>query len=195
MIYSLRWLPGLNYYRFRLNSLHSCRHRCLYHVHAQKGASMKTIACVTLLLAVVLVSLNSCGGTRTETVSAATVAELPPGKSFEIDLTHKGTVYKFDDARIDFSRVTIRTTTGVKTFADLLKETNTGIKGGLVLGTPGDMRNHLPTSTRGTTRFDCGVFCKCNDTNDCIDLIVSGKCGGEFWCSRDTASCFCVAKP
>src|SRR5688572_28602523 len=141
---------------------------------------MKRIAITPLLLAVAFgltVSLTNCSGTRTETVSAATIAELPPGKTFEIDLTHKGTVYRFADANTDFSRVTIRTAAGVKTFADLLKESNTSLRGGLVLGTPDDMRNHLPTSTGGTTNFDCGVFCKCNDTADCIDLIVSGKCG------------------
>jgi len=158
---------------------------------------MKRIAIAPLLLLAfgLNVLLTNCAGTRTKTVSAATIAELPPGRTFEIDLTRKGTVYKFDDANTDFSRVMIRTAAGVKTFADLLKESNTSLRGGLVLGTPDDMRNHLTTSTGNATNFDCGVFCKCNDTNDCIDLIVSGKCGGEFWCSSDTPSCFCVAKP
>lgn len=157
---------------------------------------MKRIAIATSLLAVVVgLSVSQCGGTRTKTVSAATIAKLPPGKTFEIDLTHKGPVYKFDAAGTDFRRVTIRTAAGIKTFADLLKGSSTSLRGGLVLGTPADMRNHLPTSTGGTTRFDCGVICKCNDTNDCLDLIVSGKCGDEFWCSEDTDSCFCVAKP
>lgn len=159
---------------------------------------MKRTAIAPLLLPVVfglIMSLTNCGGAKIEIVSAATIAELPPGKTFEIDLTHKRAVYKFDDSNTDFSRVTIRTAAGVKTFADLLKESNTSLRGALVLGTPDDMRNHLPTSTGGTTNFDCGVFCKCNDTNDCLDLILSGKCGSEFWCSSDTPSCFCVAKP
>jgi len=61
---------------------------------------------------------------------------------------------------------------------------------------PADMRDHLPRSTGGsTTHFDCGVFCKCNDTNDCLGMLASGKCGGEFWCSKDKDACFCVAKP
>ena len=76
-------------------------------------------------------SLTSCGE-ETETVSAATTSALPPGKTFVIDLTHKdflgkGTVYKFGDASTDLGRVTIRTAAGVKTFADLLKGTDTRI--------------------------------------------------------------------
>jgi hypothetical protein len=63
---------------------------------------------------------------------------------FEIDLTDKGTVYRFNDAGTDFTRITIRTAAGAKTFGDLLKETNTSFGCGLVLGTPDDMRNHLP---------------------------------------------------
>ena len=61
-------------------------------------------------------SLTSCGD-ETEIVSAATISALPPGRTFEIDLTHKdflgkGTVYKFGDAGTDFSRVTIRMAAG-----------------------------------------------------------------------------------
>jgi len=89
---------------------------------------MKRIVSAISLLAVVLglsVSPTSCGE-ETETVSAATISALPPGKTSEIDLTHKdllgkGTVYKFDDAGSDFSRVTIRTAAGVKTLADLVE--------------------------------------------------------------------------
>jgi hypothetical protein len=160
---------------------------------------MKTITIATLLLAVALsfgLMQNKCGGTKTKTVSAAVITKLPPGKSFEIDLTRNGTIYKFDEPDTDFSRVTVRTVGGLRIFADLLKESNTSLRRGLVLGTPSDMRNHLPTSKGGgTIHFDCGVICKCNDTNDCLDLILGGNCSTEFWCSRDTESCFCVAKP
>jgi hypothetical protein len=172
---------------------------------------MKRMASAISLLSVVLglgVSLTSCGE-ETETVSAATISALPFGKTFEIDLTHKdflgkGTVYKFGDAGTDFSRVTIRTAAGVKAFADLLKGTDTSLRGGLVLGTPDDMRYHLPTPTDGgtttggwTTRHDCGSdVCKCNDKTDCLGMILKGKCAspGEFWCSTDTSACYCVAK-
>jgi len=159
---------------------------------------MKTKALATLLLAVVVVFsawLSSCGRTRTETVSAATLSQLPASKTLEIDLTKPGTVYTFEEPRTNFSRVTLRTAAGVKPFADLLQASHTSLRGGLVLGTPRDMRNHLPTAPGGTTTFDCGVFCQCNGGSACLDLIVSGKCGSAFWCSQDTNSCFCVVEP
>ena len=52
---------------------------------------MKRMASGISLLAVILglgVSLTSCGD-ETEIVSAATISALPPGQTFEIDLTHK----------------------------------------------------------------------------------------------------------
>jgi hypothetical protein len=159
---------------------------------------MKTKAAAAPVLAVVLllsVSLVGCAGTKTETVSAATIAALPPGETFEIDLTRQGTIYKFDDPGTDFGRVTLRTAEGVKTFGDLLRESKTSLQGGLVLGTLDDMRDNLPTSTGGTTNFDCGVFCKCDGTADCVDMILQGKCSDEIWCSSVTPGrCFCVAK-
>lgn len=157
---------------------------------------MKTLTNAALLLVVVLglsVSLINCGGTNTQTVSADTIAKLPLGETLEIDLTNRGTVYNFDDA-VDFSRVTIRTSAGVKTFAELLKGANTSARGGLVLGTPDDMRDHLPTGPSGPVNYDCGVFCKCDGTTDCMDLILAGKCGDDMWCSSTTNSCFCTAK-
>jgi hypothetical protein len=145
------------------------------------------------LLAALGASLLGCPKARVETVSASTIAALPPGQTFDVDLTRGGTVYQFaGDA--DFGRVSLRTATGARSFGELLKESNTSVRGGVVLGTPDDMRDHFPPATGTTTNFDCGVFCKCNDTVDCLDMIVQGKCGGEIWCSSDTPSCFCVAK-
>lgn len=156
---------------------------------------MRTMSMAASLLAVVAGwGVSGCAGTKTETVSAASVARLPPGETLEIDLTRPGTVFEFPDPDTDLGRVTVRTAAGVGTFADLLKASETSLAGGLLLGTPADMRDHLPTSTGGAVGFDCGVFCKCNDTNDCIDLILSGKCSDEFWCSSETSACFCVAK-
>ena len=104
---------------------------------------MNRLAMAITFLAVgfgLIISLNGCGGSNTETVTAASVSELPSGKTLEIDLAKKDylgrrTVYKFDDPGTDFSRVTIRTPAGLKTFGDLLKQANTG-PGKLVLGTP-----------------------------------------------------------
>ncbi|MHB8912454.1 MAG: hypothetical protein ACYC42_07365 [Lysobacter sp.] len=158
---------------------------------------MKTIAIVVSLLAALGASalLTHCGGLQTRAVSAANIAELPAGKTLEVDLTRKGTVYEFNDPGTDFSRVSVRTTAGVKPFAEQLKESNTSLRGGLVLGRPGDMRLHLPPLVGDTTTsYDCGVFCKCDDTTDCVDLILSGKCGDDMWCSSTTSACFCTAK-
>jgi hypothetical protein len=155
---------------------------------------MKRIA-LALSLPAALFILTACRGTRTERVSAATIAQLPPGKTFDIDLTRAGTIYTFKDAGTDFSRVTVRTSAGVANFADLLKRSNTNFNGGLLLGRPGDMRDHLPIKGGSTTNFDCGVFCKCSGLNDCIDLIVAQKCGDDLWCSESTDNCFCTAKP
>jgi hypothetical protein len=125
--------------------------------------------------------LTGGGGTRTETVSAATINQLPPGKSLEIDLTRKGTVYKFDDD-VDLSRVSIRSAAGARSFADLLNDPASRPRA-LILGTTGDIRDLLPVNTGGTTvHFDCGsVTCKCDGPADCIDMHASGRCGVESW--------------
>ena len=168
---------------------------------------MKNIAIATSLLVTILgvgVSQYGCAGTETKTESPATqtkivlpatIDKMPPGKTFDIDLTRKGTIYNFDGTATDFSRITIQTTKGVRNLADLLRESKTDLKGGVVLGTSHDMRNHLSIRTTSGTNYDCGVFCKCDDTVDCIGMILDGKCaeGTEFWCS-DSGSCYCVAK-
>jgi hypothetical protein len=160
---------------------------------------MKTITIAISLLTVVFgLSLmqNRCGSTKTNSVSAATVANLPTGKTYEIDLTRNGTVYRFNDADTDFNRVTIRTAGGVTTFNDLLKMSNTRARGRLLVGTTADLRNrNLPTSTGDPTNFVCGVICKCDGALDCVSMLGSGRCQPEGWCNLDTGSCFCVALP
>jgi hypothetical protein len=160
-------------------------------------STAKTISLLASLLASTVL-LSSCGE-KVETVSAATISQLPSGKTFEIDLTRRDflgrrTVYTFNDAETDFSRVTIRTAKGVKNFGDLLKASNTSTSRGVVLGTPDDMRDHLPTSGGGTS-YDCGVVtCQCEGEADCISLVLSGKCGDDYWCSTGTDYCYCDAK-
>lgn len=158
---------------------------------------MKTIVIATSLLMFFGFSVpqNKHVVTKTRAVPAATIAKLSPGKTYEIDLTHSGTIYKFDTEGTDFSRVTIRTEAGIRSFGDLLKTSNTSLKGGLLVGTPADMRTHLPASKRVKSNYDCGVFCECNGIIDCGKLILSGHCGGDFWCSEDTGNCFCTALP
>jgi len=158
---------------------------------------MKTIAITTSLLVVLGfgVRQNKRGVPKTRTVSAATIARLSPGKTYEIDLTHSGTIYLFDDEGTDFSRVTIRTAAGIQTFGDLLRTSNTSLKGGLLVGTPADMRTHLPASKPVKTNYKCSaLFCTCNGIVDCTKLIFSGHCGG-VWCGKGTGTCICTALP
>lgn len=157
---------------------------------------MKPIA-IAMSFLVVILSLSACGRTKAKSlsVSAATISQLPSGQTYEIDLTKRGTVYAFSDKDTDFSRVTIRTDAGVRTFADLLKASNTSLDRGLIIGTLNDMRDYVPTSGGTTTNYDCGVICKCDGGQDCINMIVDGKCTNEIWCSSASSSCFCVAKP
>jgi hypothetical protein len=166
--------------------------------------NLKTIAPTTVLLAVVLgfrvqqnksVQQNRDDKVKTEPVSAATIARLPPGKTYEIDLTNKGTIYKFNDEGTDFRRVTIRTAAGSRNFAEMLKRSGTSLKGGLVVGAPSDMRSHMAIPRGGSTHYDCGaVACKCNGLLDCVDLILDGKCDGDFWCNPETGNCFCTPR-
>lgn len=128
---------------------------------------MKKIPVAISLFAIALGSialLTNCAGLQTRAVSAGDVAAMPAGEVLEVDLTRKGTVYEFNDPGTDFSRVSVRTTAGVKPLGDQLKESETSLRGGLVLGRPEDMRLHLPPLAGDTTtNYDCGVFCKCDD--------------------------------
>lgn len=158
---------------------------------------MKTVAIATTLLAIFLaLAPSECGGTKTKTVSAATIAKLPPGQTFEANLTRKGTVYHFKDANTDFSRVTIRTASGVEKFSELLKASNMRPRGGLLLGTPANMRTRLVGSTGGTTHYTCGIFCNCDGADDCTRLLLDDKCDVKyFWCDDKTGHCICIPKP
>src|SRR5262245_11074461 len=94
---------------------------------------------VAILFVCLSAFLTSCGE-GTETVSATTVAELPAGKMLEVDLDKKDvlgrrTVYAFNDAETDFSRVIIRSSSGVRNFGQLLTLSNTNLEHGIVLGT------------------------------------------------------------
>ena len=157
---------------------------------------MKAVAIASSLFAVFLALAHpECGGIKTKNISAATIAKLPPGQKFEIDLTQRGTVYKFKDPSTDFSRVAIRTASRVDIFADLLKASNMIPRGAIVMGTPSDMRSRLGGST-GTTHYTCGTFCNCDGADDCTRLLLDDKCGVKyFWCDDKTGHCICVPKP
>ena len=138
--------------------------------------------------------ITGCSGTAIATVSPSTISQLPAGQSFEIDLTRSGTVYKFNGPSIDFGRVSIRTSEGVRNFGETLKATNTSLEGEILLGTPGDMRDYLPVKTGEAEKADCGpVACKCENKKQCDDMVKNGECT-DTWCSSATGTCYCTPK-
>jgi|SRR5688572_20090996 len=168
------------------------------------------VLAISVLL--VVFGLNACGGTATPTraypptnttkaerqsVPASTITDLPVGKTFDVDLTRNGTVYVLD-ADTDFSRVTIQTGDGVKNFAEVLQAAEVDFRGDIVVGTPNDMRDYLPTEFGAPGGdYDCGsVSCKCNGLINCLDMITDDKCQpeGGFSCNPDTGNCFCSPK-
>ena len=162
---------------------------------------MKKIA-IAITLLVIAFSFTLAQKTTTaakrKTVSAATIAKLPAGKTYDVDLTRKGTIYNFTGDGTDFGRVTVRTAAGVKTMAELLKQSNTSLKGQLALGTPADLRGQKLNTSRtggGTANFTCsGLFCGCSGDADCNDMFSGGACGSIAWCNLDTGRCYCVAR-
>jgi hypothetical protein len=158
---------------------------------------MKKIA-IAMTLLVITFSFTLAQKTTTaakrKTVSADAIAKLPAGKTYELDLTRKGTIYNFNGDATDFSRVTVKTAAGVKTMAELLKQSAAKGKGQLVVGMPSDMRGlKLSPATGGTVNFTCsGLFCGCTGDIDCNNMFSGGACGSIAWCYNDR--CYCVAR-
>ena len=150
----------------------------------------------------IIFALSACGGTTTQAqkvnVSALNIANLPPDKSFEIDLTKNGSLYVFNDKDIDFSRVTIRTDASVVNFADMLKTADINLTTGFILGTPDDMRDYysgLKDGSNGNvSEYKCGSFaCKCDDTGDCMKMMVENNCSVVE--ATDDGGGFCILAP
>ena len=144
-----------------------------------------------MLLLAVLVSAYSraiqSGIVKKENVTAQTLASQPAGKPYVLDLTRKGIVYEVA-AGIDYSRASVRTSTGEQAMSDLARKL--GLTGKFLLGTwqnlsgldfgfpPGTL-----TPPDGTSAAKCDTLvCTCNGRQDCSDLSKSGKCG-------ETAAC------
>jgi hypothetical protein len=165
----------------------------------RKGDAVKKIA-IAITLLVIAFSFTLAQKTTTaakrKTVSAASIAKLPAGKTYEVDLTRKGTIYNFNGDATDFSRVTVRTTAGVKTMAELLKQSEANVKGQVMVGTPSDMRGQKLSPTRiggGTVNFNCsGIICGCTGDVDCNNMFSGGACGNIAWCYNNR--CYCVAR-
>ena len=160
----------------------------------------KMVIAITFLAIVFSLSLGQKTQTTTKrkTVTAANIASLPSGKSYEIDLRNKGTVYEFKDSATDFSRVSVRTATGVKTMAELVEQSKTDTKGGLTIGMPADLRGLKMSTSRiggGGLNFNCsGLFCECTGDTDCNNMFSGSACSSFAWCNLNTGKCYCVAR-
>jgi hypothetical protein len=172
---------------------------------AEKETPMKmsvlTTSILTLFLGLTLAQ-SKCNQVKTKTVSAQTIANLPPGKTYEIDLTRKGTIYDFKDPNTDFSRVTLRSATDVRTFTELLKMSNATVKKHWVIGNAKDLAKTILRSGAGGgggSNYQCGSFiCSCRGLSDCFDMAGSDNCVGHTWCNPDpdlSQICYCIMPP
>jgi hypothetical protein len=168
----------------------------------------KTIAFSVLIS---VFALTACGGLttqsptsttkpRSESVSASTINNLPVDKTFDIDITRRGTVYVIDP-NVDFSHVIIQTNAGIKNFGDVSRESDMRPRGKLVVGTFADVSDYVFADVDKTTAESgnhlCGVFCRCTGVRDCLDMVfVKQECdtNREFFCSEDGSGCTCLAK-
>jgi hypothetical protein len=128
-------------------------------------------------------------------VNAQTIAALPSGKNYVVDLTQRGVAYEFSSqtGQIDFSRVRVRTAQGevaIGSFLEttFLKDKLAGFKYttrafSLATRPPGTLQNP-PT---GTSNFDCNPdLCSCTGKRDCELMIAfSFLCGGKIFCTTD----------
>lgn len=165
-----------------------------------KGDAMKkTVIATTLVVIAFSFSLAQKKPTpaKTKAVPAATISNLPMGKTYVVNLTRKGTIYTFNGDGTDFSRVTVRTAEGDKTMAELLKKSETRVTGQLAVGTPTDMRGQKLSQSPvgGTMNFTCaGLICGCTGDEDCNKMFSGSACGSIAWCNLNTGRCYCVAR-
>lgn len=159
---------------------------------------MKKFVIATTLL-IIAFSFGSAQKNQTaakrKTVSAATISRLPAGRTYEVDLRNKGTLYNFEGNATDFSRVTVRTAAGVKTLAELFNQSKTDTKGPLTIGTPGDLRTLKLKTASAALNYSCeGIFCGCSGDKDCNDMFSGAACGPIAWCNENTGKCYCIAR-
>lgn len=144
---------------------------------------------------------------RSIQVNARTIAALPSGKKYVVDLTQRGVVYEFNSqtSQIDFSRVVVRTAKGEVAIESFLKSTFLKVK--LVGFTFGSQSFSLRTRATGTfqspppattppSKIECGRFtCICEGADDCLDLALkSGRCASRtdvFFCWKYNEEIFC----
>src|SRR5438045_9514782 len=138
-------------------------------------------------------------------VDAQTIAPLPSGGAYTVDLSHDGTIYDFDPAAgpIDFKRVLVRTRTGEKPIELWMGKasSSTALSGwdtnGLRVGSTDDFRKDLeppvtpPPGGPTATAFECDQdYCIRRGSADCQDLIGTHLCAGSFFaCTHVLMKC------
>lgn len=145
-----------------------------------------------MLLTTLLLSINGraiqSGIVKKENVTAQTLAGQPAGKPYVLDLTRKGTVYEVA-AGIDYSRASVRTSTGEQALSELARKLRLSDK--FLLGSLRElsgMEFGFPPGTLdppgdGTSEAKCdSLVCTCNGRRDCSDLSKTGKCGEAAAC-------------
>ena len=137
-------------------------------------------------------------------VNAKTIARLPNGGKYVVDLTRRGVIYHFDSTArpIDFTRVTVSTTSGEVAMGSWLEKTFskkalTGWdSGSFRIGTTKDFRKikGLPPITSnppsGSANFMCNLlYCVCRGDSDCNDMFSTNVCGPYAVCINGTCAC------
>jgi hypothetical protein len=125
-------------------------------------------------------------------ITAATIARLPKGQNFVIDLTRSGAAYDIDYTRspVDLSRIVVKTAAGQKPLNDHLKATF-GRRGGeksarLALGATEGIKKifDLGAPTKPPTEYaPIGGTWQCYNEQDCINMVLAGVC------QNNTATC------
>jgi len=127
-------------------------------------------------------------------VNTRTIATLPAGKNYVVDLTQHGVKYEFDPkaGKINLTRVLVRTATGEVPIGRFLEKTFlkaelTGFK----YTSQAFSIATLPartTQTRAasTGNFHCGEeVCTCIGDDDCDNMGDSLACAGKFFCAKN----------
>jgi hypothetical protein len=135
-------------------------------------------------------------------VNARTIAALPTGKKFTVDLTKRGVIYVFNHEAgpIDFSRITLRNARGEVDIASflqkrVLKERPAQLKYAsrpFILGTqlPGTLQNPSINTTGQKSRLEPGEFscdselCICSGEEACADMLDHVLCT-DWDCYKD----------
>ena len=135
-------------------------------------------------------------------VTAKTLAGVPAGKKYVLDLATGGAIYSLDPSAgpLAFDRMLVSTDEGVEDYRTWVQE-NVPVELGysprtdtLTVGTLEDFQQYWSSQARGAGGFTCNrQYCDCSGVADCIDMIDSGICGGDFVeCTRRSGDWRCL---